>query len=31
MEAKFIGDPNDDFQGPAKLTQWGVEFTFDRP
>ncbi len=26
MRARFIGDPNDNFSGPERITFWGVEF-----
>ena len=26
MKARFIGDPNDNFSGPERITFWGVEF-----
>lgn len=29
MKARFVGDPNDGFSGPHKITVWGVDFVKD--
>jgi hypothetical protein len=26
VKVRFVGDPNDNFSGPAQITCWGVEF-----